>query len=145
MAALDLLFDGKSFTVPKQNLMELLKQHQELSAAQSYAVQSAVPVAVFETFVAFLITQRALLITKGNAVSLGLLAQEFCLSDVAAQCATLVVEIQQAIEDQKREFSIIRLSVRKRQTQGTKFMVGRHAPSSSICRSANWTQNGYFG
>jgi hypothetical protein len=94
MTTLDLLFDGKAFAVPKKSLVEFL-DHCGLLEASSYAVQSSVAVDVFERFVASLKTQSKIAVTKGNAVSLWSLATEFFLSDVAAECATFSVSVDQ--------------------------------------------------
>jgi hypothetical protein len=56
-----------------------------------YLVQNAVPLSVFESFVDSLKTQRKMSVTKGNAVSLSFLAEEFFLHEVAAECATFDV------------------------------------------------------
>jgi hypothetical protein len=50
MTSLKLVFDGKAFPVPKRYLFTLLEQHQELFTATTYAVQSSVPLDVFEMF-----------------------------------------------------------------------------------------------
>jgi hypothetical protein len=91
MATLNLVFDAKNFPVPKKCLMELLEQHQELFSATSYAVQSSVPLKIFEMFAAALKTQSKISVTKGNAASLLLLAKEFFLPKLAAECAALSV------------------------------------------------------
>jgi hypothetical protein len=95
MATLDLVFDGKTFPVPKPSVIELLKQHQELFEGKTYAVRSSVPLADFEAFADSLKTQKKIPVTKENAVSLWLLATEFGLSEVAAECATFSVPVDQ--------------------------------------------------
>jgi hypothetical protein len=95
MATLNLLFDGKSFPVPKKCLFTLLDEHQELFSATSYAVQSSVPLDVFERFVNSLKTHSKISVTKGNVVSLWSLASEFFLSDVTAECERLSVPVGQ--------------------------------------------------
>jgi hypothetical protein len=67
--------------------MDMLVQHPDLFAATSYAVQSSVPRAVFKIFVTSLKTQTKISVTKGNAASLSLLAKEFCLAELVAECA----------------------------------------------------------
>jgi hypothetical protein len=90
----DLLFNGKAFTLPKKYLFELL-EHLGSIHATSYAVRSAVPLPVFETFFDSLKSQTKISVTKENAVSLSLLAREFRLSDVSAECATFSVSVDQ--------------------------------------------------
>jgi hypothetical protein len=51
MTMLDLVFNGRTFPIPKKFICGLLKEHQELVEAKSYAVESSVPVEVFEAFV----------------------------------------------------------------------------------------------
>jgi hypothetical protein len=95
MATLDLVYDGKTFPVPRKSVFELLDHNRALMDAKSYAVQSSVPVEVFEAFVASLKTQTKISVTQGNAVSVWFLAKEFFLSDVAADCATFSVSVDQ--------------------------------------------------
>jgi hypothetical protein len=93
MATFILVFNGRSFQVPKKSLFELFEQHQELFPATSYAVQSSVPVDLFEQFVSSLKTQTKISVTKGNAASLSLLAREFFLGELAAECAAFSVPV----------------------------------------------------
>jgi hypothetical protein len=87
MATLDLVFHGKAFPVPKKYVFELFEHHQVMLDAKSYAVQSSVPFDVFETFADSLKTQIKIAVTKENAISLSLLATEFFLPELAAECA----------------------------------------------------------
>jgi hypothetical protein len=93
MAMLELVFDGKAFPVPKRSLFELFEYHRDLFDATSYAVQSAVPLNIFEMFVTSLKTQSKISVTKGNAASLSLLASEFFLPELAAECAPFSVQV----------------------------------------------------
>jgi hypothetical protein len=95
MATLELLFGGKSFPVPKTCLFTLLQQHQELFAATTYAVQSSVPGDTFDLFVDSVKTQRKITVTQANAVPLWFLSKEFSLGDLAAECATFSVTVDQ--------------------------------------------------
>jgi hypothetical protein len=63
--------------------------------ATSYAVQSSVPVEVFETFVGWLKTQNKISVTNVNAAPLLLLAKEFFVSELAAECGTFSVSVDQ--------------------------------------------------
>jgi hypothetical protein len=94
MAMLDLVFDGRTFPVPKKSVFQLVG-HQELFEAKSYAVQSSVPVEVFEAFVGSLKAQTKISVTQGNAVSMWFLAKEFFLSDLSAECGTFSVTVDQ--------------------------------------------------
>jgi hypothetical protein len=95
MSTLELVFDGKTFAVPKKSVFELLEHH-KLFEAKSYAVQSSVSLAVFEMFVDSLQTQKKIsVVTKGNATFLCLLAKEFFLSEFAAECGTFSVSVDQ--------------------------------------------------
>jgi hypothetical protein len=87
-ATLKLIFEGKSFPVPKKYLMELLDPHQELFQATTYAVQSSVPADVFKEFVNSLKAQIKFSDMNRNAASLSLLAMEFLLRGLAAECAS---------------------------------------------------------
>jgi hypothetical protein len=51
MSDLDLVFQGKTYAVPKKYVFNLVQKHPELLNAKSYEVGSAVPVPVFEAFV----------------------------------------------------------------------------------------------
>jgi hypothetical protein len=66
-----------------------------LSEATSYAVQSSVPREIFRAFVDWLKTESEISVTKGNALSLWFLAKEFFLSDLADNCASLSVPVDQ--------------------------------------------------
>jgi hypothetical protein len=89
MAMLDLVFDGKTFPVPKKSVFELLDRNRTLIDATSYAVE------VFEAFVDSLKTQMKISVTQGNAVSVWFLAKEFVLPKVSAECATFSVPADQ--------------------------------------------------
>jgi hypothetical protein len=91
----DLVFDGRAFPVPQNSLVELFDGHQELFKANSYTVRSSVPADVFAAFVASLTTENKLSITNGNAVPLWFLANECFLSDLAAECATFSISVDQ--------------------------------------------------
>jgi hypothetical protein len=112
---LKLVFDGRSFPVPKTSVTELWTQRQDLFEGKTYIIRSSVPLALFEAFVASLKSQKKMSVTKGNATSLGLLANECLLSGLATECATvsLLADLEQEIEAQKREFEDIRLELRK--------------------------------
>jgi hypothetical protein len=94
MTTLDLLFGGQTFPVPKRSVIDLL-EHRALFEAKNYAVQTSVPVEVFEAFVVSLKTQQKISVTKANAVTLLFLAKEFFLSDLAAECSTFSVPVDQ--------------------------------------------------
>jgi hypothetical protein len=94
MSILNLIFDGKAFPVAKKSVFELLAQR-NLFEATSYTVQSPVPGDLFEIFVDSLKAQKVISVTKETAVSLSLLAKEFSLPDLAAECATFPVSIDQ--------------------------------------------------
>jgi hypothetical protein len=92
---LDLVFDGKAYAVPKKSVFELLNHHRALLDAKSYSVRCSVPSEVFESFVYSLKNQRHPAVTKENAVSLLLLADEFYLPELASECATCPVSAEQ--------------------------------------------------
>jgi hypothetical protein len=95
MATFDLLFDGKAFPVPKKSIFELLDHDRSLMDGKSYAVQSSVPLPIFEAFVSSLNTQSKISVTQANAVSLSFLAKEFFLSEIESECATFSVPVDQ--------------------------------------------------
>jgi hypothetical protein len=72
-------FHGTGFTVPKQSLFD----------ATSYAVQSSVPLEIFEIFVEALKTGTKVAVTKENAAEVSLLAKEFWLEDLLSECSAL--------------------------------------------------------
>jgi hypothetical protein len=92
MTTLDLIFDGNTFPVPKRYVIDLL-EHRGLFAATSYAVESSVPLELFEAFVDSLKTQAKITVTQGNAVSLWFLAKEFSFPDLKSECATFSVSV----------------------------------------------------
>jgi hypothetical protein len=93
MATLDLLFGGKSFPVPKPCVLDLLKRHQELFQATTYAVESSVAGDTFDQFVDSVKTQRKITVTQANAVPLWFLSKEFFLSELAAECGPFSVPV----------------------------------------------------
>jgi hypothetical protein len=82
MSTLDLVFDRKFYPVPKKSVCEFLERR-ALFQATAYAVQSPVPIEVFEMFINSLTTQAKMSVTTENAVSVSLLAKEFFLSEFA--------------------------------------------------------------
>jgi hypothetical protein len=105
---LELRFHGKAYAVPKKSVVDLLDQ-QNLFAATSYAVESSVPVEIFEAFVPSLQTQGKVSVTKENAASMSFLAKEFCLSDHLSECRAFSFDIVLSLAE--------RVSVLERQTQ----------------------------
>jgi hypothetical protein len=102
---LELRFHGKAYAVPKKFVVDLLDQR-NMSASTSYAVESSVPVEIFEAFVGSLQTQRKVSVTKENAASLSFLAKEFFLSELLSECSfDLLMTLRE------------RVSVLERQTQ----------------------------
>jgi hypothetical protein len=87
MSTFNLVFDGKTYTLPKTSLSNMLNHHPDLLDDNTYAVQSAVPSEIFETFVDSLMTEETISFTNENVVSLSLLAKEFYLSDLNFQCS----------------------------------------------------------
>jgi hypothetical protein len=134
MATIDLVFQGKPYTVPKKAVYTLLNQNRELANATAYSVQSSVPPEVFAKFADSLRDHSKISVTKDNAVYLLLLANEFCLSELAATCAAVSVSVhhfcnlservsrlersssnrlQEAFRAQERGLEILRLEVDK--------------------------------
>jgi hypothetical protein len=91
MSTLDLLFQGKSYTVPKRLIYEFL-EHSNLFHKNTYEVESTVPLAVFEAFVESLRIQQKPSITQDNAAYLSRLSNEFRLADLALACAVFSPE-----------------------------------------------------
>jgi uncharacterized coiled-coil protein SlyX len=88
-ASLTLDFHGTRFTVPKPSLFYLFEHQPDLFNATSYEVQSSVPLGVFEVFVESLKTGTRVAITKENASAISLLAKEFWVEDLLAECSAL--------------------------------------------------------
>jgi hypothetical protein len=86
MSDLDLVFQGKTYAVPKKHVFNLVQKHPELLNAKSYEVGSAVPVPVFEAFVEALKGDTTPTVTQENAPFLSLLAKEFSLADLGSAC-----------------------------------------------------------
>jgi hypothetical protein len=89
---LDLLFQAKTYPVPRKCVFELLDHHRNLMDAKIYRVRSSVPFPVFETFIDSLKSQSKPTITLENADSLSLLAKEFFLPELAQECAASAVD-----------------------------------------------------
>jgi hypothetical protein len=96
MQMIDLIFGGKIFPVPTTSLVEFFEHRPSLRPGvrvMNYAVQSSVPLAIFEIFADSLKNQTRVTVTQENAVSLASLAMEFCLSDLRAECAIFSVSV----------------------------------------------------
>jgi hypothetical protein len=110
MSFLELVFNHQSYPVPKRPLIDLL-EHRGLFTATSYAVQSSVPVDVFETFVDSLKTQKNVLVTPDNVRPLGMLAKEFFLTELAGDCVTYSVDHLVGLSDRvsalERQLSVV--------------------------------------
>jgi hypothetical protein len=89
---LGLLFQGKTYPVPRKCVFELLDHRRDLMDAKSYKIRSSVPVSVFETFVDSLRSQTKPTATRENAASLSLLAKEFFLEELVSDCAALAAD-----------------------------------------------------
>jgi hypothetical protein len=76
---LELRFRGKAYAVPKKFVVDLLDQR-NLFAATSYAVESSVPVELFEAFVVSLQTQRKASVTYEGKRSFSVVLCEGILS-----------------------------------------------------------------
>jgi hypothetical protein len=87
MSLFDLVFQGKTYTVPKQSISDLL-EHRKLFGPTCYTVESSVPVPVFASFVRWLKTRTKISVTKENAAFLSFLASEFFLLDLRVECDT---------------------------------------------------------
>jgi hypothetical protein len=94
ISTVTLIFDGKSFPVPKKSVFELV-EHLGSLEVKSYTVESCVPAAVFGSFAESLKNQTKISVTPGNAVPVWSLAKEFFLPDLAAECETFAVPVDQ--------------------------------------------------
>jgi hypothetical protein len=105
MSTIDLVFNQTNFPVPKRPLVDFLEKW-KLFEATRYVVQSSVPLEIFKAFVASLTAKTKISITRGNAVYLWALANEFLLSEVAAECQTFSVPVDQffSLSDQVNKF-----------------------------------------
>jgi hypothetical protein len=84
-------FHEQRFTVPRISLFNLFEHQRDLFDATSYNVQSSVSVEIFKMFVNALKTGTKVPVTKENSVSISLLAKEFWLEDLLAECSALQV------------------------------------------------------
>jgi hypothetical protein len=82
-------FQGRKFTVPKCNLLDLFEHRPKFVTSTSYEVHSSVPVEIFEVFVKALETGGKVPITKENSGSISVLAKEFYLEDLLSDCSAL--------------------------------------------------------
>jgi hypothetical protein len=87
MQRFELFFEGTAFGIPRKSLFEFLDHHRDLLDTRAYTVQSNVSGAIFQDFLDFLKNQTKPLITKLNAAPFSLLAEEFCLTELARECA----------------------------------------------------------
>jgi hypothetical protein len=89
---LDFMFGGKSYTVPKKRTTDLANRQPELRDAKRSAVQSVVSQPIFEA-VDSMKALAKISVAPENASPLMLLANEFCLSELASKCATVSGEL----------------------------------------------------
>jgi hypothetical protein len=85
-------FHEERFTVPKLSLFNLFEHQRDLFDATSYNVQSSVSVEIFKVFVNALKTGTNVPVTKENSGPISLLAKEFWLEDLLAECSALQVD-----------------------------------------------------
>jgi hypothetical protein len=85
-------FQGAEFVVPRKSVWEFLDNRRDLLDAKSYEVQSAVPFNIFRDFAAALSKDQKIEVTRGTASALLLLAQEFCFTELQAECASMESE-----------------------------------------------------
>jgi hypothetical protein len=125
MASFELLFQGKTFPVPKKSVLEFLVNRRDLLDAKSYNVESSVSPNVFEEFVDSLRNQRKIGVTKDKVKSLLLLAKEFCFEDLEKECLALLppdanlsdrickleMKFEEQISSQERRLESLRLEV----------------------------------
>jgi hypothetical protein len=90
---------GTNFPVPQRSLLDLIDHNRELLDANLYEVKSAVPSDLFQQFVTFLTTNEPMPITPDNVAHLSLLAQEFFLEDLSADCEKVVPNAELSISD----------------------------------------------
>jgi hypothetical protein len=138
MTKFELRFHGKQFAIPKVHLFNFFDHHPDLMGSTSYAVQSSVPLDVFQAFVTAVTTGAKIPLTRANADSLSLLAREFSLehllsegrafqplgtpefisdlsdrlcrleNQVFSECKTILPELQAAIENHDRQLEHLR-------------------------------------
>jgi hypothetical protein len=127
--AIHLVFEGAAYQVPKASVTELLS-HRSLGDAEAYAVRSSVPTTVFEPFVESLKSQTKISVTSETAAPLSLLAKEFFLISLAAECASFPVPVG--------DFALVaeRVSQLERQFAGLESRIAslshRSAPSTNL-------------
>jgi hypothetical protein len=85
----ELSFHGTNFIIQKGKIINLFENHPDLITSSCYNVQSNVPIEIFEIFVKTLETGTKVSVTNGNVDSLILLAEEFCLQELIAECSIL--------------------------------------------------------
>jgi hypothetical protein len=85
-------FHGERFTVPKLSLCHLFERQRGPFDATSYNVQSSVSVEIFKVFVNALKTGTNVPVPRENSGHISLLATEFWLEDLAAECSALQLD-----------------------------------------------------
>jgi hypothetical protein len=89
-----LVLDGKSFPIPKQNLVDFFELHPCIFDETAYQVQSPVSVELFVDFLNYLKSKQLPEITTANAKTLYLLSKEFGVFDLSSRCGELVSDVQ---------------------------------------------------
>jgi hypothetical protein len=94
----ELSFQGQAFLVPKKSVFDFFEAHPNLMSSKSCDVQSKVSIDVFREFISSLTADAGFAVTPENAASLGLLASEFCFTELAAECAKFAHDPLSALE-----------------------------------------------
>jgi hypothetical protein len=88
----DLDFHGTRFIVLKRSLFNSVEHQRNMFDAARCNVQSSVSAGIFKIFVNALATGTKVPVTKENSGSISLLAKEFWLEDLLAECSALQVD-----------------------------------------------------
>jgi hypothetical protein len=99
MSTFHLILHNTNYAVPRRSVFELLDSRRDLLDATDYTVQSCVPVDVFHAFIDSLRNHTTLTVTKSNAPFLVVLANEFGLEDLRADCAHFTGDSVAAMAD----------------------------------------------
>jgi hypothetical protein len=90
MSAFSLTFRGTKYPILPAHLSVFFAHHRTLSSSQEYEVTSPVDADVFRAFIDSLQNQRPIQLTRANVTGIASLAAEFCLGQLATDCAAFL-------------------------------------------------------
>jgi hypothetical protein len=142
----ELYHQGVRYAVPRPSLDPFFNCRPELLSALGYEVQSFVPVDIFATFVQSLQTRTKVEVTAANVDFLLLLAHEFFLNDLKANCACFLHRSPNTVPDLADRLLLLEKQISAsgwRTVQDT--LSGHEAALAAICQRLSALEESLWG